>query len=297
MARNNRLDCFSRVEDAPRLVTHWEAHALEFQLYDCDGQLARRAKKRKSIAPRYTENEPRVSRPAHEVCNMSSPWPLRFARPLSVAVALTCAALVPACGDGLPDEESTGLDDAPLFETTARTLGGRDLPGEGNVLQFDGTVIPQEAPVCQDCKTPGWAVGLTTIGGMPHLTLRAVSAGAQVNKVVGAGFVPTGDYVYVLQRRLVNNVWQDVPVWQAPVTGFDHIAWYRTWDSLNRTYATSTGVPLTAIPMSLSTVEAGLRAQMAVAANWRGSSPLFSAWLMVNGSVGGGGVRNPIPFP
>ena len=105
---------------------------------------------------------------------MSSPHPNRFARLLSVAAALACAAALPACGDALTDEESVRTDDVAVVETTSAALGGRALPGEGDVLQLDGTPIPQEAPVCQDCKTPGWALGLTTIGGVPHLTLRAL---------------------------------------------------------------------------------------------------------------------------
>ena len=228
---------------------------------------------------------------------MSMPRPSRFARLLSVVAALACAAALPACGDGLPDDESLSTDDAALIETTDEAIGGRDLPGEGDVLQFDGTVIPQEAPVCQDCKTPGWALGLTTIGGVPHLTLRALSAGTQVNQVVPASFVPTGDYIYVVQRQFVNGVWQDVPVWQSPITGFDHVAWYRVWSDKVRGYVASTGAPLNATPMSLVTVGAGLRAQMAVASNWRGELPLFKAYVMVTGPVAGGAVRNPILFP
>jgi hypothetical protein len=38
VTRNNRPDCLSRVEDAPDVVTHWEAHALEFQFYEYEGQ-------------------------------------------------------------------------------------------------------------------------------------------------------------------------------------------------------------------------------------------------------------------
>ena len=186
---------------------------------------------------------------------------------------------------------------AATWYINREAIGGRNLPGEGDVLQFDGIVIPQEAPVCQDCKTPGWALGLTTIGGVPHLTLRALSAGTQVSQVVPASFVPTGDYIYVVQRQFVNGVWQDVPVWQSPITGFDHVAWYRVWNDKVRNYIASTGVPLNATPMSLVTAAAALRAQMAVASNWRGEFPLFKAYVMVTGPVAAGAVRNPILFP
>jgi hypothetical protein len=214
----------------------------------------------------------------------------RFARLLSVAAALACAATLSACGEGLEDEDEAALD------TAEEGLGARANPGGGDVLPLDGFEVPQEAPVCQDCEIAG-AVGLTTIGGMPHVTLRGVSAGTRVNTIVGSTFLPTGDYVYVVQRQFVNGAWREVPVWQSPISGFDHTAWYRVWNSKLQAYVTSTGVTLNAAAMSLANVEANLRGQMAIAANWRGGSPLFKAVVFVNGNVLGGGVRNPIPFP
>ena len=217
----------------------------------------------------------------------------RFARLLSVAAAVTCALTLTACGEGLEDED--GTDEAAL-DTAEEGLGIRIIPGDGQIIALDGFEVPQEAPVCQDCEIAG-AVGLTTISGMPHVTLRGVSAGTRVNTIVGSAFVPTGDYIYVLQRQFLNGSWQDVPVWQSPIAGFDHTAWYRVWNSRTQTYATSTGVTLNATAMSLASVEANLRGQMAVAGNWRGVTPLFKAVVFVNGNVLGGGVRNPIPFP
>jgi hypothetical protein len=219
----------------------------------------------------------------------------RFARLLSVAAALTCAATLTACGEGLEDDESALADDETVVETTDQALGGRNIPGDAPVVALDGFEVPQEAPVCQDCEIAG-AVGLTTIGGMPHVTLRGVSAGSKLNAFVGAAYIPTGDYIYVLQRQFVNGAWRDVPVWQSQITGFDHIAWARTWNSRTRLYSTSTGVTLNAAAMSLATVEANLRGQMAIAANWRGAAPLFKAVVFVNGPVLGGGVRMPVPF-
>jgi hypothetical protein len=216
----------------------------------------------------------------------------RFARLLSVAAALACAATLAACGEGLEDED--GTDEAAL-DTAEEGLGIRNQPGDV-LAPFPRLEIsiPQEAPVCQDCETTGY-IGHVVSGGVTSLTLRGVSAGTRLNTIFGGIFAPANDTLYVQQRQLINGVWMYVDVWSTPIAGFEPWAWSRSYNSKMRAYSTSNNVVLNATPISTLNAPETMRAALATVSNWRGATPNFRGVIYPT-VTGGFGIPMPIPY-
>ena len=212
----------------------------------------------------------------------------RLALRLGAVAALAC---LPACGGPLDDDEGAN-DDTPEIESTEEGLAPRLPPGGGGELVLDDPVIPSEMPVCQDCEATG-AVGLSTINGVVHLTLRGVSAGTRMTQLAGTGtpYATTDDLIAVGERRLIGGSYQYVQVWSAPIAGFEPGLWSRTLNRLG-TYVLSNGVTLTAQAMSLAAAPAALR----VSANYKGTSPLYKATIYALGAARGGGIYMAVPF-
>lgn len=216
----------------------------------------------------------------------------RFARLLSVAAALTCAASLTACGEGLEDED--GTDEAAL-DSAEEGLGIRVNPNDP-LPPFPAwdIVIPQEAPVCQDCESTGY-IGLAVSGGVTSITLRGVSAGTRLNTIAGGVYAPTDDALFIQQRQLINGSWLYVNIWSTPIAGFEPWAWSRSYNSKLRTYSTSNGVVLNATAISTLNAPETMRAALSTASNWRGATPNLRA--VVYPTVNGGlGIAMPVPY-
>lgn len=213
----------------------------------------------------------------------------RFARLLSVAAALACAATLSACGEGLEDEDEAALD------TAEEGLGIRIQPGD-QLAPFPPLEIsiPQEAPVCQDCQSTGY-IGLAVSGGVTSITLRGVSAGTRLNTIAGSTFTPANDTLYIQQRQLINGIWMYVDVWSTPIAGFEPWAWSRLYNAKLRTYSTSNGVILTATPVSTLNAPETMRAALSTAANWKGATPNFRGVVYPTTSAGFG-IPMPVPY-
>lgn len=213
----------------------------------------------------------------------------RFAVRFGAVAALAC---LPACGGPLDGEELAD-DEAAELESTEEGLGARVDPIGGGPLVIANEPIPSEMPVCQDCEVNG-AVGLTSIGGVTHLTLRGVSAGTRMTQLAGSGtpYITTDDIVSVTERRLVNGTYQYIQVWSSPIAGFEAGYWSRSYNRFTFTYATSNGVTLNAQAMSLAAAPAGAR----VSANWKGANPTYRATVFALGNARGGGIFLPVPY-
>lgn len=210
---------------------------------------------------------------------------------LGAVAALAC---LPACGGPLEDEEGLSDEEAAELESNEEGLGMRVDPGGGVLpLQLDQEPIPSEMPVCQDCESTG-GVGLASVNGVIHLTLRGVSAGTRMTQLAGSGtpYITTDDVLSVTERRLVNGSYQYVQVWSSPIAGFESDRWSRSYNRFTFSYSVSNGVSLNAQAMSLAAAPAGTR----VSANWKGSSPLYKATVFALGNVRGGGIFMPVPY-